>query len=82
MSESALPRRKTSGVTPVGYSGSSVDMMPEGGLVEPEEDAISRLRKHASLATDMHATIEEPQEVVFTMWSAEAIRGTNGKFTD
>jgi hypothetical protein len=39
--------------------------------VESEETAISRQwpSKHAPVATDIHATMEELQEVVFSVWS-------------
>jgi hypothetical protein len=39
--------------------------------VEPEETVIARqwLGKHASVAKDMHATMEELLDVVFSMWS-------------
>jgi hypothetical protein len=41
------------------------------GIVEPEEMAFARLQldKHMSAVTDMHATIEELLEIMFSMWS-------------
>lgn len=39
--------------------------------MEPEETAAARkrLEKHVSTATNMHATVEELLEAVFSMWS-------------
>lgn len=46
-------------------------MMTKGRIVESEETAISRQwpSKHAPVTTDTHATMEELEEVVFSVWS-------------
>jgi hypothetical protein len=43
----------------------------QGGLLEPEEEAIIRQRpdKHAPMATDMYVRKEEPQDGVHSMQS-------------
>jgi hypothetical protein len=47
--------------------------------VQPEETAIARQRhgKHVSVAVDMHATVEELLEAVFSMWSVPRLYNEN-----
>jgi hypothetical protein len=53
----------------------TVTILKKAGITEPEETANEReqLGKHVSVATNMHATIEEPGEAKFSFGCTQSL---------